>query len=253
MVTKPDIDFVDKEEENRLEEKFQPLSLVTQSPGANLSLGSDLNFSDDVHDNDPNATEQIEEGDVDEDENSGSMNEIVIKVGEEVEELPEKGIIRQPSTTEYLSGMIHTLSPPGDLIIHFPDITTFNINCLPILGLLPQFPSWSLICIGASSIYSHNSGLPEHSQSGFLSGTNFLLPWDVQVRLENAASWAQSYDRNRNRRKPQPITTDTSDGQVFVLKIFVGYEYECLRGHRFMMNGPDKILRGGPGKKPRKI
>lgn len=113
--------------------------------------------------------------------------------------------------------------------------------------MLPQFPSWSLVCIGASSVYSHNSGLPEHSQSGFLSGANFLLPWDVQVRLENAASWAQTYDKNRNRRKPQPISSDSADGQVFVLKIFVGYEYECPRGHRFMMNSPDKILRGGAG------
>lgn len=112
---------------------------------------------------------------------------------------------------------------------------------------MPQFPSWSLVCIGPSSVYSHNSGLPEHVQSGFLSGANFLLPWDVQVRLENAASWALSYDKSRNRRKPQPMHDNMMDGQVFALKIFIGFEYECPRGHRFILNTPDKILRGGSG------
>lgn len=123
MVTNSDDDFADKGEEIRSDEKFQPLTLATQSPGANLSLGSELSFSDDVHDDHQNAPEQVEEEEGDEEENSSSMNEIVIKVGEEVEELPEKGIVRQPSTTEYLSGMIHTLSPPGNsiiiIIIHF--------------------------------------------------------------------------------------------------------------------------------------
>lgn len=67
-----------------------------------------------------------------------SLNEIVVRVGGEDNEEPnEKGIHRQVSTTEYLSGMIHNLSPAG---------------------LLPQYPSWSLMCVGHSSIYSHNSG-----------------------------------------------------------------------------------------------
>lgn len=89
--------------------------------------------------------------------------------------------------------------------------------------------------------------VPEHAQSGFLSGANFLLPWDVQVRLENAASWARTLDKARHRRKPQPIAKDDTDGQVFMLKIFVGCEYECPRGHRFFMNSPETILRGGAG------
>lgn len=223
---KSDIEFVERSDAAIVDEKFEALSLATQSPGAALSLGSEISFSDELHDNRPNEADRDRNTQSDEDEDSESINEIVIKVGEGAEESIEKSILRQPSTTEFLMGMIHTLSPPG---------------------LLPQFPSFSLVCVGASSVYSHNSGLPEHSQSGFLSGTNFLLPWDVQVRLEDAASWAQTYDKNRNRRKPQPLATSTADGQVFVLKIFVGYEYECPRGHRFMMNSPDKILRGGGG------
>lgn len=34
---------------------------------------------------------------------------------------------------------------------------------------------------------------------------------------------------------------------MFSLKIFIGHEYECPRGHRFIMSTPDKILRGGGG------
>lgn len=93
----------------------------------------------------------------------------------------------------------------------------------------------------------HFIQVPEHAQSGFLSGANFLLPWDVQVRLENAASWARTLDKARHRRKPQPISRDDADGQAFMLKIFVGCEYECSRGHRFFMSSPDTILRGGSG------
>lgn len=65
------------------------------------------------------------------------------------------------------------------------------------------------------------------------------------MRLENAASWQRTLDKARHRRKPQPVTKEDSDGQVFMLKIFVGCEYECPRGHRFFMSSPDTILRGG--------
>lgn len=224
---------------------YRVLSMASQSPDLNLSLGSVLTFSDEtnpknqrnvdgnVGDDISHTNSSISEtgdnqlGNDENDDEDATVNEIVIKVGAAAdEESTEKGIFRQASTTEYLSGMIHTLSP---------------------IGVLPQFPSWSLTCIGHSSVYAHNSGLPEHIQSGFLSGANFLLPWDVQVRLEHATSWALSYDKIRNRRKPQTMKESNNDGQVFVLKIFIGCEYECPRGHRFFMNSPDKILRGGSG------
>lgn len=69
----------------------------------------------------------------------------------------------------------------------------------------------------------------------------------MQVRLENAASWTRALDKSRHRRKPQPISKDGIDNQVFMLKIFVGCEYECPRGHRFFMSSPNTILRGGSG------
>uniref|UniRef100_A0A182PQ38 Nonsense-mediated mRNA decay factor SMG8 n=1 Tax=Anopheles epiroticus TaxID=199890 RepID=A0A182PQ38_9DIPT len=160
------------------------------------------------------------------------VNEIVIKLGALKHgtagaSLGEAGHpsapARLPSTTEYLPGMLHTNSPAG---------------------LLPRFPSWSLVCLGSSSIYTHNTGLPEHVQSGFLSGSNYLLPWDVSVRLEHAQCWAASYEKIRNRKKGN-TSKSYEQNKKFTLKIFIGVEYECLRGHRFIMNAPDSILRCG--------
>lgn len=190
-----------------------PILTATQSQPTNLSLNS---IENEDQDNDYAHS----------DDDDSVQNEIVIKVGEK-QSKTDKNVLRQPSTTEYLPGMVHLFSP---------------------VGLLPQFPSWSLCCIGPSSVYSHNTGLPEHAQSGFLSGANFLLPWDVHVKIpstSNTASWAATYEKSRGRKKPQP--PQEVDGQVFVLKIFVGCEYECTRGHRFIMNTPDKVLRGGSG------
>ncbi|XP_073826726.1 nonsense-mediated mRNA decay factor SMG8 [Musca autumnalis] len=190
----------------------QPLA-ASQRTLTNLSLSTSIDNMNKID------KDQDREDDDDDEENSSdeSVNELILKVKETdaiSEETTDRTIYRQPSTTEYLPGMMHTQSPAG---------------------LLPQFPSWSLCCVGASSVYSHNHGLQEHFQSGFLSGSNFLLPWDVQVRLEHSAQWA--YEKTRYRKM----------GEVFVLKIFVGFEYECPRGHRFMMSAPDKILRGGSG------
>ncbi|XP_061384264.1 nonsense-mediated mRNA decay factor SMG8 isoform X2 [Danaus plexippus] len=130
----------------------------------------------------------------------------------------EKSISRQPSTTEYLPGMLHTGSPAA---------------------LLPAFPSWSLVCLGASSLYSHSAGLPEHLQPGFLPHTNYLLPWDCAVRLERPERGDLGVWRGRGRGK--------APSQSLTVKIFIGYEYECPRGHRFMMSSPDTVVSGGSG------
>ncbi|XP_026330277.1 protein SMG8 [Hyposmocoma kahamanoa] len=127
----------------------------------------------------------------------------------------DKVMTRQPSTTEYLPGMLHTASPPG---------------------LLPAFPSWSLVCLGPSSLYSHSLGLPEHLQPGFLPHTNYLLPWDCAARIEQASAW-RTTPAGRGRGKPAP--------HHLTVKIFIGFEYECPRGHRLMMSSPDSVVSGG--------
>ncbi|KAG7212648.1 hypothetical protein KM043_012931 [Ampulex compressa] len=161
-------------------------------------------------------------------------HKVVIEVSDsDAENSKDKSLVRQPSTTEYLPGMLHTESP---------------------VGLLPQFSSWSLICLGPSSLYSHNLGL-QH-QAGVLPTSAFLLPWDVTVRLEHqkerGSLWptvgdhaVQAYcPRGKNFQNMNTIRGRKSKGgKEFVVKIFVGVEYECPRGHRFMASAPDKVLK----------
>uniref|UniRef100_A0A2S2PTR6 Nonsense-mediated mRNA decay factor SMG8 n=2 Tax=Schizaphis graminum TaxID=13262 RepID=A0A2S2PTR6_SCHGA len=155
-------------------------------------------------------------------EDSISGNQIVIRVTDTDGDTKEKSLVRQPSTTEYLPGMLHTESPNS---------------------LLPQFPSWSLVCLGSSCLYSHNIGLQETQHPGFLNSTAYLLPWDVTVRLEHHPRdryW--NSDKNKINSSPIQRGRKTKGSREFSVKIFIGVEYECPRGHRFMCSGPDKIL-----------
>ncbi|XP_011684996.1 PREDICTED: protein SMG8-like isoform X3 [Wasmannia auropunctata] len=160
-------------------------------------------------------------------------HKVVIEVTDsDAENSKDKSLVRQPSTTEYLPGMLHTESPAG---------------------LLPQFSSWSLICLGPSSLYSHNLGL-QH-QVGVFPTSAFLLPWDVTVRLEHQKErnplWPLVGDHggysSRGGKNFQSMNAirgrKSKGGKEFVVKIFVGVEYECPRGHRFMASAPDKVLK----------
>ncbi|CAH0673844.1 unnamed protein product [Spodoptera exigua] len=154
--------------------------------------------------------------DDDDDDKSHDSDRYVVPVRGDA--ATEKTMSRQPSTTEYLPGMLHSQSPAG---------------------LLPAFASWSLVCLGASSLYSHALGLPEHLQPGFLPHTNYLLPWDCAVRLESMSGWRVSGpSRGRGKIAPHHHLT---------VKIFIGFEYECPRGHRFMMSSPETMVSGGGG------
>ncbi|KAH8410140.1 hypothetical protein KR009_006840 [Drosophila setifemur] len=152
-----------------------------------------------------------------------SENEVVLQLKEPAKKDASQPDAYSTSTTEYLPGLVHTVSD---------------------FGLLPLFPSWSLACVGPSSIYSHNSGLQEHFQSGFLSGANFLLPWDVQLRLVHAPK-QHHHPHNHLHNPGKKQQRWKKQGDRLALKIFVGMEYECSRGHRFMMCAPDRVLRGG--------
>jgi protein SMG8 len=208
--------FYNEENSNRtqVEQESQEASLQLSGSQKTQNSASDLSLEESSGKAKDSSFRKVKK-DAD---NGEEEDEIVIKIGE-IDLNRDKMAQRQVSTTEYLPTMLQFSSPQG---------------------LLPQFPSWSLVCIGPSSIYSHNSGLPEHQQSGFLSGTNFLLPWDVKVRLEHSQNWAENYEKTRNRKKH---LQNQSDGTFFTLKIFIGVEYECKNGHRFIMSGPDTVLR----------
>lgn len=196
-------------EEKTSDQHHLSASQKTQKSESDLSIGS---MSDDEH---------IKKEKCDSDED---MNEIIVKIGK----INVKEKQTEASTTEYLPGMILANSPSG---------------------LFPQFPSWSLMNIGPSSLYSHNTGLTESQQPGFLSGSQFLLAWDVKVRLEHAQTWAENYEKNRSRKKQKQLTTQNSSGTFFTLKIFLGMEYECLARHRFMMDSNQSVLRSGSSSK----
>lgn len=123
-----------------------------------------------------------------------------------------------PPGTEYLPGMLHSLSPPG---------------------LLPSYSSWSLVCLGPSSLYSHNIGIQD--QPGFVAGTNFLLPWDVAVKVDKER-WPSLWEGKRAQTW-KGKKNGKGDGMQFTVKVFIGVEYECPHGHRFMCSSPDRMLR----------
>ncbi|KAH7726970.1 Protein smg8 [Aphelenchoides avenae] len=134
--------------------------------------------------------------------------------------------IAQKYKGQYLDHMPHTHSPPE---------------------LLPLFPSWSVVCVGPSSLYSHVNGLRD--QPNFKPGSEYLLPLDVHLTVisdqwesdmrQIAPTTDRSYRRPR-RRLNEDEEAGTNKEKV---KLFIGFDYECPRGHRFMVQEPGKPLR----------
>ncbi|EFX84763.1 hypothetical protein DAPPUDRAFT_222870 [Daphnia pulex] len=127
---------------------------------------------------------------------------------------------RDFSTTEYLPCMLHVHSP---------------------VGILPRYSSWSLVCLGSSSLYSHNAGLSD--QPGFLTGSGFLLPWDIPVRLQHNESNSLEGRRTHNIGYSGKGKRAKQGQHEFTVKVFIGVEYECPRGHRFMSSSPGRVLK----------
>lgn len=132
---------------------------------------------------------------------------------------PETSKARANLDVASLPSMIHTLCPPNTPA---------------------RFSSWSLVCLGSSSIYSHNLGITD--QQGFIHGSHYLLPWNVTVILEHGKNMPPLWERGK---KPPGVKhlKALKTGTQFTVKIFIGVEYECLRGHRFISSGPDQVLK----------
>ncbi|XP_029956077.1 protein SMG8 [Salarias fasciatus] len=144
-------------------------------------------------------------------------------------------IDRQPSTVEYLPGMMHSGCPKG---------------------LLPKFSSWSLVKLGPAKSYNCHTGL---EQPGFLPGSSFLLPWDLVIRsrseddagltesLDGASSWPAP-NKSLVGKRGSTGGLGRSRRRDDMARVFVGFEYEDGRGRRFISCGPDKIVKVlGPG------
>ncbi|KAI8505439.1 Protein smg8 [Branchiostoma belcheri] len=134
-------------------------------------------------------------------------------------------LVRQPSVTESLPGMLHSDCPPG---------------------VLPKYSSWELVCLGPAGLYYPSLGL---EQPGFIHGSNLLLAWDIPIHTERPQqgdqAWPAPGESQTVRRsiphggKPR---RGAKDSDSFV-RVYVGYEYECARGHRFLCSGPDKVMK----------
>ncbi|XP_056141113.1 nonsense-mediated mRNA decay factor SMG8 [Lampris incognitus] len=143
---------------------------------------------------------------------------------------------RQPSTVEYLPGMLHSGCPKG---------------------LLPKFSSWSLVKLGPAKSYNSHTGL---EQPGFIPGSSFLLPWDLVIRsrseeesglveqLDGGASSWPAPNKTLVGKRGSTGGVARSRRRDDVARVFVGFEYEDSRGRRFISSGPDKIFKVlGPG------
>ncbi|CAG9823382.1 unnamed protein product [Phaedon cochleariae] len=161
----------------------------------------------------------------------------------------------QPSTKEpkHAKDSEENRSKPdkgGETLLEGEKEKVGALECLPGMltlssppGLLPVYSSWSLVCLGASSLYSHNLGLSESHHPGFLSSTNYLLPWDVTVYSKTKQTWPHVGKYSSRGRRGRP----TGALPQFTVKVFIGVEYECSSGHRFMLASPEKMLKAMPG------
>ncbi len=107
---------------------------------------------------------------------------------------------------------------------------------------LPAFPSWALTQLGSSTIYSHSSGV---NQPGMISGGRNLHAWDVPLKKIDwkslQAKWPNLAENAMKRSNFNPNKKGIEMGVT--AKIFIGMEYECPRGHRFIAAGLDRAMR----------
>jgi protein SMG8 len=134
------------------------------------------------------------------------------------------------STEVYLVGLLNSESKPG---------------------LLPLFSSWSLISIGRNTSYNPQTGL---NQPGFLPNHNFLIPWEIVISKGSISSTdKQASKRNANFNKKNPKAPESgnlwsadqasSQPAPISIRAYIGMEYECPYGHRFICSGPDRIVK----------
>jgi len=154
------------------------------------------------------------------DNNSPSYNELFENHQESTNNQIYQLDTQLSSKTVYLEGMTHS-------------------DCQP--GLLPLFSSWSLCSIGKYSDYSVHSGL---TQPGFLNSHNYLLPWDINLKNDSKFDKKKSkYLSNSLNKKmgKDAVGKETRDGSS--IRCYIGMEYECPYGHRFICSAPDRLAK----------
>ena len=137
--------------------------------------------------------------------------------------------IKQFQTLEAVKGKLHIALASTSLTELLPTlITTSTIDS----GRLPDFSSWALSQLGNASVYSHSSGV---TQSGFLNNTRNLLPWDIPLRKAKFSVLQAKWPNLAEIAMKKPgfdITKGSIADLGITVKVFLGLEYECPRGHR---------------------
>jgi protein SMG8 len=124
-----------------------------------------------------------------------------------------------------------------------------------LTGLLPLFSSWSLVSIGPSNDYNPQMGL---TQPGFLPTHNFLVPWDIKIENNiliehidrpsnnnnnnNKGSFSRRNRRLKSQSNPPPVDSNVNNNKQ-QFRAYIGMEYECPCGHRFICSGPNRIIK----------
>ncbi|XP_030842357.1 protein smg8 isoform X2 [Strongylocentrotus purpuratus] len=124
-------------------------------------------------------------------------------------------------------------------------------------GMLPSFSSWSLVCLGPSSLYNPTKGL---DHPNFMRDSKHLLAWDIPIPKGSVmdAVWPSPSEMVTTSSKKGGRGRDKKDGSSDGLRAYIGNEYECPRGHRFICSGPDKVVKvasgsGGPKESANKL
>jgi protein SMG8 len=86
------------------------------------------------------------------------------------------------------------------------------------------------------------------AQPGFMANYNFLVPWELAVSKTNVSSLLdKKLGRKSNddhpKSKESSVTTAQLVTQTVTLRVYIGMEYECPLGHRFVCSGPDRLVR----------
>jgi protein SMG8 len=189
-------EFLSQEFENAEDLKSQSDQLENESQ----SDQSDVDQDGDDEDEEDEAEEDDEEDCEDEDDESIDMTApLMSKDGTRVAR--RNRVRRMSLVAESTPIKTKTVSKESneiqeDMSVYSTEKYLMSMrNSLSPTDILPLFSSWSLVRLGSSSVYSHNLGIQD--QPGFLSGSHYLLPWNVNVKLEHCndlpALWQGKY------------------------------------------------------------
>jgi protein SMG8 len=64
------------------------------------------------------------------------------------------------------------------------------------------------------------------------------LPWDIPA--QGSDIWPVASKKYKQNRKAKAVQ-DANAGNC--VRYYIGVEYECQRGHRFFMSGPEKLFK----------